>query len=120
MMYLVPLDVEWSIRIRSGVSSGTLGTAVLSGDDAAVGVVVVAIAGLGKIVAGVGIAVTGVGMVIAGVNEAIPGVGMARAESMLSLYVLLRSSPEVCAPSASMSPNAAIEDRDRSVSFGTE
>ena len=34
MMYLVPLlDVEWSIRIRSGVSSGTPGTAVLSGDD---------------------------------------------------------------------------------------
>ena len=30
---MVPLDVERSIHIRSGVSSCALGTAVLSGDD---------------------------------------------------------------------------------------
>ena len=33
MIYVVPLDVEWSLRIRLGVSSGTPGTVVLSGDD---------------------------------------------------------------------------------------
>ena len=32
MVYLVALYVGWSIRIRSGVSSGSPGTAVLSGD----------------------------------------------------------------------------------------
>ena len=32
MVYLVALDVRWSIRTRSGVSSGSPRTAVLSGD----------------------------------------------------------------------------------------
>ena len=78
MVYLVPLDVGWSIRIRSGVSSGPPGTAVLSGD----------VVGVGIARTGVGIAKVGIGIVIIVVGMTTAGVGIAMAVDGILIAVV--------------------------------